>query len=119
MFQERTFSRSRLVRFLSTNTVGGDNNYPCSTVGGPRAGEACSFPVMYPDCSLERKARLCEDSPGIAPAEYTYCGAIDILDQDRETDTLPWCYTRTYHNKSHITSEFGYCSPNCTKETAR
>ena len=116
LFRVRTFSRARLVKFLGTNTVAGVNNYPCNTVGGPRAGEACSFPVMYPDCGLERKSRLCEEQPGIAAREYNYCEAIDQLDK---TDGLPWCYTRTYHNKSHITLQFGYCSTNCTKETAR
>ena len=44
-FKERTLSRSRLVQALTIKTVEGSNTFPCTTVSGPRAGEACSFPV--------------------------------------------------------------------------
>ena len=57
-FRNRTFSRARLVRFLSIKTVEGSNNFPCNTASGPRAGEPCSFPYVYPDCKLMMKGVL-------------------------------------------------------------
>ena len=38
-FRNRTFSRARLVKFLSIKTVTGSdsNNYPCNAVSGPKA----------------------------------------------------------------------------------
>ena len=35
--RKRSFSRGRLVKFLSVNTLEGSNKYPCNTVGGPRS----------------------------------------------------------------------------------
>ena len=35
-FRNKTFSRARLVKFLSTKTVEGSNNFPCNTASGPR-----------------------------------------------------------------------------------
>ena len=57
-FRNRTFSRARLVKFLSIKTVEGSNNFPCNTASGPRAGEPCSFPYVYPDCKLKMKGGL-------------------------------------------------------------
>ena len=72
-FRNRTFSRARLVRFLSIKTVEGSNDYPCNAVGGPRVGEPCSFPFFYPDCKLMKQVPLCKSDPGIGAAEYRGC----------------------------------------------
>ena len=108
-FRNRTFSRARLVKFLSIKTVEGSNNFPCNAVGGPRDGEPCSFPFLYPDCKLMTKVSRCQSDPGIAPVEYAGC-------YKEDTDN-PWCYTKTYNNKSHIKGEWGYCSPQCSAQT--
>ena len=71
--RNRTFSRQNLVRFLSIKTEEGSNKYPCNAVGGPRAGEPCTFPVMYPDCKLIKKNAGCREDPDIALAEYRGC----------------------------------------------
>ena len=103
-FEAETFSRSRLVKFLSARTVEGTNSFPCNTVSGLRAGEACTFPVLYPDCGLERRSSLCEREGGTPAHWYSSC----IL---TERDALPWCYTRTHLNRSHIhLSYFSYIS---------
>ena len=71
---------------------------------GLRAGEACTFPVLYPDCGLERRSPLCEREDGTPGQWYSSC----IL---TERDALPWCYTRTHLNRSHIhLSLFSYIS---------
>ena len=108
---KRTFSRGRLVHFLSVKTVEGCNNYPCNTESGPRAGEACSFPYVYPDCKLMKKPNRCVSDPGSVPVEYAGCS--------REYTESPWCYTRTFHNRSHITGEWGYCSHHCSVQVVR
>ena len=82
------------MEFLSIKTVEGSNNYRCNAVGGPRVGDPCSFPFLYPDCSLMTKVAMCQSDPGIAPVEYAGC-------YQEDTDN-PWCYTKTYHNRSHI-----------------
>ena len=43
-FLNRTFSRARLVKFLSVKTVEGsqNNNYPCNAASGPRQNRARS-----------------------------------------------------------------------------
>ena len=38
LFEEKTFSRSRLVKDLRIKTVDGANNHPCNTISGPRKG---------------------------------------------------------------------------------
>ena len=68
--RNRTFSRARLVKFLSIKTVAGSNNYPCNAVTGPRDGEPCSFPFFYPDCKLLKQVPLCKSDPGIGAAKY-------------------------------------------------
>ena len=113
-FRNRTFSRGRLVKFLSLKTVEGSNNYPCNTARGPRAGEPCAFPFFFPDCKLETKEARCESDPGVAREEYRGC----YNDEDI-TSYKPWCYTRTYHNRSHITGNWGYCSQHCTSQKTR
>ena len=112
-FRNRTFSRARLVKFLSIKTVEGsdNNNYPCNTVSGPRAGDPCSFPYLFPDCNLTKKPKRCESEPGTARVEYRGCY--------REDTDSRWCYTKTYHNRSHITGEWGYCSHHCSLQTVR
>ena len=65
-FRNRTFSRGRLVKFLSLKTVEGSNNYPCNTGSGPRAGEPCAFPYFYPDCNLTKKVPTCHSEPEIS-----------------------------------------------------
>ena len=110
-FRNRTFSRARLVKFLSIKTVEGSNKYPCNAVSGPREGEPCSFPFFYPDCKLMTKVAQCQSDPGIVPGKYRGCYTED-------TDN-PWCYTRLYHNRSHIKGQWGYCSQDCSKLTER
>ena len=111
-FRNRTFSRSHLVKFLSIKTVEGSNNYPCDADSGPKAGEPCAFPFFYPDCKLWTKVTRCKLDPGYVIAEYQECY------NDVDTDT-PWCYTKTHHNRSHVGGEWGYCSQDCTRLTAR
>ena len=111
-FRNRTFSRSRLVKFLSIKTVEGSNQYPCNAASGPRNGEPCSFPFIYPDCQLMTKVSRCRSDPGIAPVEYRGCYTAPDTDN-------PWCYTKTYHNRSHIKGEWGYCSHLCSADTGR
>ena len=116
-FRNRTFPRARLVRFLSIKTVGGShhNNYPCNAARGPRAGEPCSFPFLYPDCSLVKKTAECINAePGITTVKYAGC----YNDEDIASYN-PWCSTRTYHNRSHIMGDWGYCSRHCTRYNAR
>ena len=115
-FRNRTFSRAHLVKFLSIKTVAGSNNFPCNAASGPRAGEPCSFPYVYPDCQLMTKGGVgvlgkCSLDPGIVPVEYWEC-------YKEETDT-PWCYTQTYHNRSGILGVWGYCSHHCALQTVR
>ena len=111
-FRNRTFPRARLVKFLSIKTVEGShqNNYPCNAARGPRAGEPCSFPFLHPDCSLMKKSGKCTGDPGITMVKYEGCY------NDKDTT---WCSTRTYHNRSHIMGQFGYCSPLCSSQTRR
>ena len=106
-FRNRTFPRARLVKFLSIKTVEGShqNNYPCNAARGPRAGEPCSFPFLHPDCSLMKKSGKCTGDPGITMVKYEGCY------NDKDTT---WCSTRTYHNRSHIMGDWGYCSRRCT-----
>ena len=99
------------MKFLSIKTEEGSNKYPCNAVGGPRAGEACTFPVMYPDCKLIKKNAGCKDNPGIAPMEYRGC--------DKKGLDNPWCATKTFHNRSLITGEWGFCSKACSEQTVR
>ena len=113
-FLNRTFSRERLVKFLSVKTVEGSKDYPCNVVTGPRAGEPCSFPFFYPDCQVMHKTSVCKLDPGIAGQEYAGC----YKDEDTPSQR-PWCYTRTYHNRSHFTGEWGYCSRRCTRNPVR
>ena len=110
-FRNRTFSRARLVKFLSMKTVEGSNDYPCNAASGPRAGEACSFPFLFPDCQLMQKPLQCKSYQGSVPLEYQGC-------YKKDTDR-PWCYTRTYNNRSHILGEWGYCSHQCSQQTVR
>ena len=111
LFKERTLSRSQLLKFLSIKTLEGSNKYPCNAVSGPREGEPCSFPFFYPDCKLMTKVAQCQSDPGIVPGKYRGCYTED-------TDN-PWCYTRLYHNRSHIKGQWGYCSQDCAKLTER
>ena len=111
-FMNRTLSRVRLVKFLSLKTVEGSNNYPCNTVSGPRAGEPCAFPYFYPDCNLTKKVSMCQSEPEISRTEYRGC-------YNKANTDNPWCYTKTYHNRSHVIGEWGYCSPRCTGPTVR
>ena len=60
----------------------------------------------FPDCRLEKKSQLCMEDPESSPVTYTSCIS-------SERDAVPWCYTRTHHNRSHIQGQFGYCSPDC------
>ena len=110
-FGENTFSRSRVVKFFSIKTEDEANNFPCNTVRGPRVGQRCSFPFRYPDCSLEKRLRACDDDPDSVPVEYNSCTEVD-------SEGL-WCYTQTYPNRSHIIGEWGYCDKRCNLETAR
>ena len=113
-FRNRTFSRARLVKFLSIKTVEGSNDYPCNTVEGPREGDPCSLPFFYPDCKLTTKTPECLADPGIARLGYAGCyNDADI------TAYIPWCYTRVHQNRSHVMGYWGYCSHNCTTHSIR
>ena len=114
-FKNRTFSRARLVKFLSIKTVEGSNDYPCNTVKGPREGDPCSLPFFYPDCKLTTKTPECMANPGIARSEYAGCYSTSLL----FSSFIPWCYTRVHHNRSHIMGYWGYCSRLCTADSLR
>ena len=61
-FNNRTVSRSELVKLLSIKTVDPTNNYPCNAVSGKREGETCSFPFLFPDCQQRKKTGVvCQD----------------------------------------------------------
>ena len=113
-FRNLTFPRARLVKFLSIKTVEGSdyNNYPCNTVRGPRAGEPCSFPFFLSDCKTPGDCN--KSDPGIARVKNAGC----YNDEDIASYNT-WCSTRTDHNRSHIMGEWGYCSQDCTTDTAR
>ena len=113
-FRQRTFTTDRLVKFLSVKTMEGSNDYPCNTVRGTREGEPCSFPFFYPDCKLMHKTSLCKLDPGLTGQEYAGC----YKDEDTPS-SKPWCYTRTYHNRSHFTGDWGYCSQHCIRNPVR
>ena len=74
-FLNRTRSRKQLVKFLSVRTAEGfnNNNFPCNTVSGPRAGEPCTFPFIFPDCQLLIQSERCEADPGMAGVVYAGC----------------------------------------------
>ena len=97
MFKKRTLTRNQLLKFLSIKTLEGEgegsNNYPCTAVSGPRTGEDCAFPFVFPDCSQSVKSSVC-GRVELKPRSYNSCV---LLDTDRE----PWCYTRVYKNRSH------------------
>ena len=91
LFKKRTLSQRQVVKFLSIRTLEGSNNYPCTAVSGPRAGEGCAFPFVFPDCSQTDKSVVCLEE--LEPRSYNSCVLLD-------TDPEPWCYTRVYKNRS-------------------
>ena len=110
--RKRTFSRSRLVKFLSGKTVEGSNNYPCNIESGPRTGEPCVLAWFFPDCSLMKPSGGCEAQlKDTAPIERHGC--------IRENNDNLWCSSKTYLNRSHITGEWGYCSSDCVTRFVR
>ena len=117
MLKKRTVSRRRLVKFLGIKTeeLEGEgeesNNYPCTALSGPRAGEGCAFPFVFPDCTQTAKSSVC-GTKELEPRSYNSCVLLD-------TDLQPWCYTRVYQNRSLIRGEYGYCSEKCTEQTSR
>ena len=117
MLKKRTVSRRRLVKFLGIKTeeLEGEgeesNNYPCTALSGPRAGEGCAFPFVFPDCTQTAKSSVC-GTKELEPRSYNSCVLLD-------TDLQPWCYTRVYQNRSLIRGQYGYCSQSCTEQSSR
>ena len=107
-FRERTFSRHRLLKFLTQRTIDAYHQFPCTTVGGPRSGTPCSFPFVYPDCHLAKKSVRCKNNDTSAPVVYNSCIS--------SGEDNPWCYTRTFTNHSHILGQYGDCMKNCSSD---
>lgn len=95
--RKKTLSRSRLVKFLSVNTVEGSNKFPCNTVSGTKTGEPCVFPWRFPDCSLLDPNGPCDDPQDKNKTPIERKGCI-IFDSDQ-----PWCSVKTYHNRFSMT----------------
>ena len=99
-----TWNRSRVVRHLSHRTHNDIGNYPCSTVTGSRIGKPCSFPFVFPDCSIpSHRVSYCSNTN--KSKIYKKCTTADSI--------KPWCPTRTYLNSTWIIAEWGYCSESC------
>ena len=51
IFHELTWSREKLFKTVSHNTVDETHKSPCTTTGGNVIGSPCILPIIYPDCS--------------------------------------------------------------------
>ena len=79
-FLNRTFSRARLVKFLSIKTVTGSdsNNYPCNAVSGPKAryirASHWSSPYINTALSLVQKLEIFSQCSPIV-----HCGIFSLV----------------------------------------
>ena len=107
-FKNVTLSRSELVTFLNMNTIEGSNSFPCNTLTGLRPGAPCTFPYVFPDCSLSFKSSRC---PNTTSQSFQRCQVHDDIHS---------CYTRTYLNGSAILGRWGDCRPaaNCSSSVS-
>ena len=101
---KHTWNRSKVFRMLSHKTHEGFEEYPCNTISGQTVGKPCSFPFVFPDCSMkDHKHNFCSISN--QSKIYHQCISYDALE--------PWCSTRNYLNDSHIFENWGHCSEKC------
>ena len=98
-------SKHTWTRLKTFNLVShGNEGRPCITVGNPVPGKPCSFPFVYPDCSVFPTTKACFSTEIAQPLPRYEC----ITEGG-----FSWCSTRTHWNNSHITGEYGTCSPHC------
>ena len=100
------WNRSQVFRRLSHKTYQGYKGYDCNTESGPSIGKPCSFPFVYPDCSVKKHMdNYCSQSN----KSRTYHQCIS-----RDGDgTRAWCSTKNYLNDTHIFAQWGFCSLDC------
>ena len=103
--KEHTHNRSTLFKRLSHKTLGESTQYTCNTVSGDDIGKPCSFPFVFPDCSVKAH-------------NQSFCSAntksrIHYECTD-EAGQSPWCSTRNYLNDTYIFGACGYCDINCS-----
>ena len=70
---EHIFNRSTVFNLVSHNTKGGPAPYPCTTTSGDNPGKPCSFPFVFPDCSVFPKPTFCKHNASSQPIEYREC----------------------------------------------
>ena len=58
IFHELTWSRDKLFKTVSHNTVDETYKSPCTTTGGDVIGSPCILPIIFPDCSESFKSIL-------------------------------------------------------------
>ena len=49
---KHTWRRSKMFQILHHKTSG-LAHYPCDTISGDKIGKPCSFPFLFPDCSVQ------------------------------------------------------------------
>ena len=101
------WNRSTVFKLMSHSTQGAPPPYSCTTISGEKPGKPCSFPFVYPDCTVIPKPSFCKHSESNIPITYTRCSST--------ADTKHWCSTQTHWNNSYIEGEWGYCSNECVK----
>ena len=102
---EHIFNRSTVFMLVSHNMKGGPATYPCTITSGDNPGKPCSFPFVFPDCSVFPKPTFCNKNTSSQSIEYNEC----IL----TGETKHWCSTKTHLNNSYIEREWGFCSEEC------
>ena len=95
-----TWRRGRVFKHVSHGNPG----RPCITNSLPEEGKRCIFPFLYPDCGVFPPGKVCYSKGNQTPVVHHKC----IYDE-----SFSWCSTRTHWNNSHITGQFGKCSPHC------
>ena len=95
-----TWSRRNTFQLVSH----GNKGRPCMTISSPESGKPCIFPFSYPDCNLDHPAKRCS-LRGVEPPQLHY--------KCYPEGGSSWCSTRIHWNDSHITGQFGSCSPSC------
>ena len=98
--RQHTWNRSQVFSMVSH----GNHGRPCITNSDPVPGKPCVFPFVYPDCSVVPPPKICLTEGRKMPVVATKC---------LNDGSIEWCSTRTHWNNTHITGQYGRCSPHC------